>query len=127
MKFSDLIERSPDGEILRIWFEKIPYAKFLGIQASVENDDILFTLPAQPMLVGNPTLPAVHGGVVGAFMELSAIFHLVAKMERPAMPKTINFSLDFLRPTRLQDTYARCSLERQGRHIANLSVTTFQG
>ncbi len=126
MKLSDLIERSPDGEVLRLWLERIPYARFLGIEASITGGDVLFKLPAQPMLVGNPTLPAIHGGVVGAFLELAATFHLLAKMEQPVLPKTINFSLDYLRPTRVQDTFARCSVSRQGRSIANVAVAAYQ-
>jgi acyl-coenzyme A thioesterase PaaI-like protein len=59
-------------------------------------------------------------------MEQAAAFHLVAKMDEPVLPKVINFSLDYLRPTRLRDTYAQCILTRQGRFIANVSVTAWQ-
>ncbi len=112
--------------MLALWLEKIPYAVYLGIRAEVQGEDILFILPCDDKLVGNPTLPAIHGGVVGAFMEQAAGLHLVARMTAPALPKIINFSLDYLRPARLRETYASCSLTRQGRQIANVSISAWQ-
>jgi acyl-coenzyme A thioesterase PaaI-like protein len=126
MSLSELILHQPSADTLRLWLTKVPYAVYLGVEAEVEGDDILFILPQDPKLIGNPTLPAIHGGVVGGFMELAAAFHLIAKMDNPVMPKVINFSLDYLRAARLRDTYARCTLTRQGRQIANVSITAWQ-
>ena len=126
MSLQDLIAREPNAETLSLWIEKVPYAAYLGIKAEVSAKDILFTLPKNKTLVGNPSLPALHGGVVGAFMEQSAAFQLVAKMRTPALPKIINFSLDYLRPVRLQDAYAQCTVTRQGKMIANVSIVVWQ-
>jgi acyl-coenzyme A thioesterase PaaI-like protein len=126
VSLAELIKREPDADTLALWLERIPYAAYLGIRAEVREQDILFILPGQEKLVGNPTLPAIHGGVVGAFMEQAAALHLVARMTEPALPKIINFSLDYLRPARLRDTYANCSLTRQGRQIANVSINAWQ-
>lgn len=126
MSLAELIQRDPDAATLRLWLNRIPYASYLGMQADVAGHDILFRLPPDDKLIGNASLPALHGGVVGAFMELSGAIHLVAKMEKPVMPKVINFSLDYLRASRLRETYARCSVTRQGRQIANVSITAWQ-
>lgn len=123
---SDLLQREPDADTLALWLEKIPHAAYLGIRAAIEGKDILFALPADHKLIGNPTLPAIHGGVVGAFMEHAAALHLIAKMDDPVLPRIINFSLDYLRPARLRDTFAGCTLTRQGRQIANVSITAWQ-
>ena len=92
----------------------------------MHGNELLFVLPQDKKCIGNPTLPALHGGVVGAFMEQAAAFHLVACMTEPALPKVINFSLDYLRPCRLRETYAQCILTRQGRQVANVSITAWQ-
>jgi len=126
VKLSELLQQEPNADILALWLKKIPYAAYLGIQAQVEGNDIIFIMPADRKLIGNTALPALHGGVVGAFMEQAAGLHLVAKMNNPVLPKIINFSLDYLRSARLQDSYARCSLTRQGRQIANVSITAWQ-
>jgi acyl-coenzyme A thioesterase PaaI-like protein len=126
MTLSDLIRHEPSADTLQLWLKKVPYAAYLGIKAEVHGNEILFILPRDNKLIGNPTLPAIHGGVLGAFMEQAAAFHLIAKMDDPIVPKIINFSLDYLRPARLQDTYARCTLTRQGRFIANISIAAWQ-
>ena len=126
MKLAELIQHEPSAETLAQWLQKIPYAAFLGMQAQVMGREILFVLPENETLVGNAMLPAIHGGVVGGFMEQAAGLHLIARMEQPVVPKTINFSLDYLRPTRLRDTYAQCSVTRQGRQVANIVITAWQ-
>jgi len=126
MNLSDLIQHEPNADTLQLWLKRVPYAAYLGIKAEVHGSEILFILPQDKKLIGNPTLPAIHGGVVGAFMEQAAAFHLIAKMDDPVVPKIINFSLDYLRPARLRDTYAQCTLARQGRFIANISIAAWQ-
>ena len=126
MTLSEIIHHEPNADTLRRWIEKVPYATYLGIEAEVHGNEILFLLPGNKKLIGNPTLPAIHGGVVGTFMELAAGFHLIAKMDNPVLPKIIDFSLDYLRPSRLRDTSAQCTLTRQGRFIANVSIVAWQ-
>jgi acyl-coenzyme A thioesterase PaaI-like protein len=126
MSLDELLDREPDATTLQLWLERIPYARYLGIQAQVHGKEILFVLPEDKRLIGNPTLPALHGGVVGAFMEQAAALQLIAQMNRPVLPKTIDFSLDYLRPTRLRDTYAQCTITRQGRFVANVAINAWQ-
>ena len=126
MNLADLLAQAPNPTSLASWLKKVPYAAYLGIRAEVRGDDILFILPGDRKLVGNPNPTAIHGGVIGAFMEQAGTFHLLAKMDKPVLPKIIDFSLDYLRPARLHDTYARCELNRQGRFIANVSITAWQ-
>jgi uncharacterized protein (TIGR00369 family) len=123
---AELIRREPDLETLRLWLEKVPYANYLGIRAELEDKELQFVLPADPKLIGNPILPALHGGVVGAFMELAGACYLVARMANPVLPKVINFSLDYLRPARLRDTRAQCTVIRQGQQVANVSIAAWQ-
>ena len=126
MNLSQLIAQEPNEANLQAWLKKVPYAAYLGIGAEVRGEDVLFILPGDEKLVGNPSPAIIHGGVIGAFMELAGTFHLVAKMDKPVLPKIIDFSLDYLRPSLLRDTYARCELTRQGRFIANISICAWQ-
>ena len=127
VSLAELIRRDPDPDTLALWLQKVPYAAYLGIAAEMEEGgELRFVLPADPALIGNTILPAIHGGAMGAFMELAAAFHLIARMEQPVLPKIINFSLDYLRPARLRDTRAQCTVIRQGRQVANVSVTAWQ-
>ena len=126
MAMEDDTHKKLSSATLELWLQKVPYAVFLGIKAELYEKDILFTLPEDKKFIGNPSLPALHGGVIGAFMEQAAALHLIANMDNPTFPKIINFSLDYLRPARLRDTYAKCTLSRQGRFISNITITAWQ-
>ena len=52
----------------------IPYAQLLGVECLRLGEDMVFRLPANKDLIGNPTLPAIHGGVIAALMD-TAIIH----------------------------------------------------
>ncbi|MGH8383857.1 PaaI family thioesterase [Pseudomonas sp.] len=105
----------------------IPYAGLIGIQCSRQGDDLLFCLPASKDNIGNPLLPAIHGGVIAGFMELSAALYLLIFTESATIPKIIDFSIDYLRAGHFRDTYARCQLWRQGRRVTNVAITAWQG
>lgn len=126
MSLTEVINQPPSSETLQTWLAKVPYASFLGITARVTDGHILFTLPPDDKLVGNPSLPAIHGGVMGAFMEQAGAFHLIASMERPVLPRIVNFSLDYLRAAGLKTTYASCDVTRLGRSVANVTITSWQ-
>lgn len=104
----------------------IPYAGLIGIECSRDGDDLLFRLPANPDNIGNPLLPAIHGGVIAGFMELSAALYLLIYSESASIPKIIDFSIDYLRAGLFRDTYARCQLWRQGRRVTNVAITAWQ-
>ncbi|WPN56413.1 PaaI family thioesterase [Pseudomonas sp. P9_31] len=104
----------------------IPYAELIGVECSRVGDELLFRLPANKDNIGNPLLPAIHGGVIAGFMELSAALHLLIFTGLPGVPKIIDFSLDYLRAGQFRDTWARCLVCRQGRRVANVAITAWQ-
>ena len=104
----------------------IPYAKLIGVECSRLGDELLFKLPANKDNIGNPLLPAIHGGVIAGFMELAAALHLLVFTGSPGVPKIIDFSLDYLRAGQFRDTWARCQVCRQGRRVANVAITAWQ-
>lgn len=104
----------------------IPYAKLIGVECSRLGDELLFKLPANKDNIGNPLLPAIHGGVIAGFMELAAALHLLVFTGSPGVPKIIDFSLDYLRAGQFRDTYAKCQVCRQGRRVANVAITAWQ-
>ena len=106
--------------------EQVPYAKLIGMQAMYKGDELLFKLPPLDGNIGNPTLPAIHGGCIGGFMELAAGFHVLSLIECERIPKVVDFSLDYLRAGRFKDTYCRCQVVRQGRKVVNVSITAWQ-
>jgi uncharacterized protein (TIGR00369 family) len=84
-------------------------------------------MPAEPKLIGNPVISALHGGTVGALLESAAIFKLIWEGSSGVVPKTINITLDYLRSARAtEDTFARATITKHGRRIANVQVRAWQ-
>ncbi len=104
----------------------IPYAQTIGVEIVRFGDDVIFRLPCKPANIGNPVLPAIHGGVIGGFMEVSASLYLVMQQETPRMPRIFDFSIDFLRAGLNQETYVECELVRQGNRVANVIINAWQ-
>lgn len=106
---------------------RIPYATFLGVRAELKGDELTLVLPYAQHLLGNPLLPALHGGVVGALMELTAITQLAIASKSDRFPKTIDVGFDYLRSGKPVDTYARAKVIKIGRRIANVQAEAWQG
>ena len=117
----------------------VPYVQFLGIQFDRRGDELTAVLPFDDKLIGNPMLPALHGGATAAFLEVTAIIELAwttlwedmeagrANMDSfPPMPKTIDFTVDFLRTGLPRDAYARARVNRSGRRYASVHVEAWQ-
>jgi uncharacterized protein (TIGR00369 family) len=83
-------------------------------------------LPFRQENIGNPRLPAIHGGVLGAFLELTAFLKLYAEAGDERLPKPINFAVDYLRSAGPQTTYAEANVFKLGRRIANVHVVAWQ-
>ncbi len=115
-----------DGNHLKTLFEMVPYAEFLGVQFELKGNELTAVLPFKDSLIGNPILPALHGGVVGALMELNAVAQIFLVQGTGKIPKTIDISIDYLRSGRPIQTYARAHVTKLGRRIANVRVEAWQ-
>ena len=104
----------------------IPYAKFIGMRAELAGDEMTAILPFSDHIVGNPMLPAIHGGVLGAFMEMTALAQLSIFEPLKRQPRTIDVSIEYLRSGRPLVTYARAEIKKVGRRIANVHVEAWQ-
>ncbi|MBW4936263.1 PaaI family thioesterase [Marinobacter sp. F4206] len=113
------------GDYSRL-LRSIPYATFIGLECDQFGDDLIFRLPKKEENLGNPILPAIHGGVIGGFMELSAAIYLMMSQDCMRMPRIVDFSLDYLRAGLNRETYAECRLTRQGNRVANVMITAWQ-
>ncbi len=106
--------------------DAVPYSRFLGLEARLDAGELITTMRYADHLIGNPTLPALHGGTLGALLESAAIFELLWRAETIVLPKTITITVDYLRSGAPVDTHARGSVTRHGRRVANVRVEAWQ-
>lgn len=118
-------DANPTG-VVDTFLQGVPYARFLGMRVEVAGDEMTAILPFAQHLIGNPMLPALHGGVLGAFMEMTALAQLSLAQPLRRVPKTIDITVEYLRSAGPKDTYARAILRKVGRRVANVQVEAWQ-
>ena len=111
---------------LEAFLQRVPYVRFLGMRAELSGEDMTAILPFAPHLVGNTHIPALHGGVIGAFLEMTALAQLSVNQGSARVHKTIDVTIEYLRPGRAMTTYARAELRKVGRRVANVHVEAWQ-
>ncbi|HAW48994.1 thioesterase [Roseovarius sp. A46] len=129
---------------LKALVDGVPYIRFLGVEFERRGDELTAVMPFDEKLIGNPLLPALHGGATAAFLEITAIIGLSWSMlweeiesgavdpetlaggRLPRLPKTIDFTVDYLRSGLPRDAYARAQVNRSGRRYASVRVEAWQ-
>jgi acyl-coenzyme A thioesterase PaaI-like protein len=107
-------------------FDAVPYARLLGLAPQVDGDGLITVMKFGDHTIGNAALPAIHGGAIGALLESAAIFELLYRAETIVLPKTITITVDYLRSAGPHDTFARGTITRHGRRVANVRVEAWQ-
>lgn len=124
--------------------EGVPYISFMGISFDRRGDELTGVLNFDGRVIGNPVLPAIHGGATASFLEVTAIMELsflmlwddvesgrldadtLSAATLPRLPKTIDFTVDYLRTGLPRDAYARARVTRSGRRYASVHVEAWQ-
>lgn len=105
----------------------VPHARILGISVvEIGPGYSVCKLPFRDEIIGNPRLPAVHGGVIGAFLELTALLRMIDESGTDRVPKPITFSVDYLRSAGPTTTRARAEIFKLGRRIATVHAVAWQ-
>jgi acyl-coenzyme A thioesterase PaaI-like protein len=106
--------------------EAIPYLRFLGFSADTSSGELVGRMAYADALIGNASLPALHGGAIGALLESTATLQAFWESETLMLPKVVTITIDFLRSGRAVDTFAQGVFTRQGRRVVNMSVEAWQ-
>ena len=134
-------------EVLVSLVEQIPFCKTLGIKLDCLGNEITAHLPFKKDFIGNPAIPALHGGIIGSFLEITAIIQLSwaiflerkddqIKLKKSSLevqdtilqriPKTIDITIDYLNSGRPVESFARAKINKIGRRYASVSVKSWQ-
>lgn len=117
---------------------RVPYASYMGLKFDRRGDELTAIMPFRADFIGNPMLQALHGGATAAFLEVTAqvalswsvIWPLIEAGETvevlPALPKTIDITIDYLRSGLPRDAYARAKITRAGRRFSSVHVEAWQ-
>ena len=106
--------------------DRLPYARFLGLESDQDGDVLTVTMPFADRLIGNPMLPALHGGATAALLELTAVAQVALSYPRLRLPRPINVTVAYLRSGRPVDVHARARISKAGRRVAHVLAEAWQ-
>lgn len=105
---------------------RVPYCVFLNVSARVEGGALILDMPFDDKLIGNPILPALHGGVIGSLLETAALVQILWETGTPKTPKTVDITIDYLRAGKPVLSHARAELVRVGRRVISARAEMWQ-
>lgn len=121
-----LVERARASGDPGVLSAAIPYAAFLGLEIERDGDGVLGRLRYSDPLIGDASIPALHGGTIAALLESTAIFDTLWRADEAVLPRTITLTIDYLRSGRPVDTLCRAQVVRRGRRVVVVAVRAYQ-
>ena len=105
---------------------EIPYARFLGLSTESLDGELVLAMRFDEHLIGDSSIPALHGGTLGALLESTAVFTALRETDATALPKTVTLTVDYLRSGRAKPTRCAARIVKKGRTIVVVSAVAWQ-
>ena len=118
-------------EVMQAWLEGSPFIRFMNLtveSVDAERGEVVMTMPMRPEFErGGPMKGQFHGGPIAALIDTVGDF-AVAAVVNGGVP-TINFRVDYLRPSSGSRLTGRAIARRIGRTVGvvDVDVTDDQG
>lgn len=104
---------------------KSPYAQSMGFGSERDADGrLVLTMGYEFNKMGRPGF--LHGGAIAGMLEAVAYQTLAEATEGAAHIKPVNVTVTYMRGGRDHLTYARATIQRLGRRIANIEAVAWQ-
>lgn len=121
-------DRAPVFAAIRRFFEhEIPFNRLLGLHMErIEAGFVTLLMPFRAELVGNPFVPALHGGSLSALADAAGGAAVFASIARTDTVSTIDLRIDYLRPAAPVDTRAEARVVRIGGRVGVTRIQVWQ-
>ena len=106
--------------------QKIPFNRFLGMEVrQFDSGLVQLEVPARKEFVGNPSLPALHGGVISALLDTAGGGAVWSQVEDNEAVSTVDLRVDFLRPGRQEPLVGQGKVVRLGNKVGVAELRAF--
>ena len=105
---------------VQAFFAAVPHNRALGIEFVEQVDpEVVFRLPYDPRLVGNPDTGVLHGGAITAMLDAASGAAVFVVLADPVPIATLDLRIDYLRPAEAgRDVMARATCYKMTRNVA---------
>lgn len=126
---SSVSERSgrPDAAEVQQILDAVPFVRTLGVRVSMVDDRLTVCLPYAPHIVGNPKVPALHGGALASLLQITATAELIRVTAARKPPRMFSQTIEYLAGAGMLDTVATATVVSRSRRYANVRVEARQG
>ena len=104
-------------------FDKVAYAKFLGLElCELKSGDVTVCLDARDEVKQNHGV--VHGGAIASLIDTASAFVILTAIDENERVTTTDLTIHYLRPVSLGRMLARARIVRGGRRrfVVNVEV-----
>jgi uncharacterized protein (TIGR00369 family) len=118
------------GALIAFFEQGIPFNAWLGMKVlTLTPGHAVVRIPFRAELVGDPSRPALHGGVVSALADTAGGLVAFAMLDQPLVDRvsTLDLLVDYLLPARAADLDCEARMVRLGRSVAQVHMTIRQG
>jgi uncharacterized protein (TIGR00369 family) len=113
--------------VRRLMEEVIPFNAYLGLSIlDLGRGHASMLMPFAPHLIGNPAVPALHGGTLSALADTAGGASVFASIRPGDAVSTIDLRIDYLRPGAPLDTVAEAEVVRLGNRVGVARIRLWQ-
>jgi len=120
---------TPEQRALVIQFfdTQIPFNRLLGLSVrELGEGRAIIDVPFRADLIGDPTRPALHGGVLSATIDAAGGAAAFTQVSLPHdRISTIDLRVDYLRPAELRDFVCEGTVSRMGNRVASVDIVAY--
>eukprot|EP01039_Chlorochromonas_danica_P009950 gene9951-11000_t len=93
---------------------------------SLSKTDLQLSVPYKSHLLGNPAIPALHGGVLATAIDHAAGFCAWASLDDPHQRiGTVDLRVDYLRPAPCETLHYLAKVEHKSGKLARVDVVCY--
>ena len=116
-----------DAELKRRAYELMPYSKAINLKIGTDSENRrIYCLPFSQDHIGDFIQMALHGGLIGGFLQSCINLHVMEELNLSSPARIIDYSTDYLLSGRPEDSYARCEIIHAGKRISQVTATMWQ-
>jgi uncharacterized protein (TIGR00369 family) len=112
--------------LARLFEQYIPFNRHLGLRCLlIEDGFVRVELPFRQEHVGNPEIPALHGGAISSTLDTTGGLAVWSQARPHDRVSTIDLRVDYLRPGRDQPMIAEARVVRLGNRVGVAELRAF--